>query len=1468
MPSSSGVPSGAEDAQKLKEAQLKIGMALKNAQYALTTHAHRGLTTALQENVNALTALSTYLSLAGSAVKAAAIAGQMAKILKSVATYVAAKERGGGGSTTTHAGESRHSSAPNTPASSSAILDEPNFRSGATRESAAQTAALQLALEDMTRQRDAMAEEKRALEAALEEARHHVSISAALTPTPSTDFGGDDHDAIVRRLRAEVDDLRREVRDEHMRAAALQDQLHEAEAQIEDKHDQVQALKSQLRISQEEKLGQDAAFAKKEEEIKALQDTLLQGAHTAAAEPRSTQQVPPAAGQAPRGYVDKDDFDALKLQNQLLQQALREQATKSRPTGSHTVLSQLTLEEIEADHQQQLEAMKLTIQEQYNRETGLLGKQRTMQETIDDLQRQLQLSSNRQWIQQQREKHLDEMEAAKIHIQQLQQKVEVQDQQIEEHQRQLAVCAESERQHADQLKNLKLHHETQIADLTTQLHDIQDQLHESQTATRALEDDLRNDRQAVQQKQVDADAAARAHDTAVTEFTQQLASSRHNHEAQVTDMQRTHAAQVAQLEQQLEAERDHAAANQSTVEEREAALQQRLAELRTTTAAEREQHEAQVTDMQRTHAAQVAQLEQQLEAERDHAAANQSTVEERETALQQRLAELRTTTAAEREQHEAQVTDMQRTHAAQVAQLEQQLEAERDHAAANQSTVEEREAALQQRLAELRTTTAAEREQHEAQVTDMQRTHAAQVAQLEQQLEAERDHAAANQSTVEEREAALQQRLAELRTTTAAERQRQEEKAAEWERERRALVDEGARVVEEERAKATASSLSVRGQEAALQKRVKDVEVEMRADKELHEAAVRELKERCDDAEARLSKTEAEGRRKAKEAEKSKKAAEEAHAAELQRVKEEHETALKRAQDEQVLALKRVRREVATKSAVATQPVDWLKDENAALKARVEEWEGKHAEAMREKLAAQTRVREAEQALAARKAEVRRLKDECTTTGETAAKAVGERDAAARKLEEASRLLSAAHANEARLETLRSELQEVQERLQVAEKDKALLATRYKRASAEKDECAEAARTLLKQYKEAAAARERLVAKVAAAEALVEEKTREAEELARAAADHADASTSMTASTEKRGGGGADARAEEDHARQQRIDELVTDLNAAAAEIERLKTELHKVSSRPPTNESRLPVNGPFGVPPPAADDALGSLAELRRRLIAMHTQLTPALYQQSQATRAHAAARGGDGASATAAEALQVLCTAMETAHTDTVAALEELQEAMWRLTHSANLQGVVYGKLLAALPQTHRSGASSLITPPPPPPVDVALARACTVLVTDARATALGGRGVGEGGRGGPPTDRANDAEPRQHRVSAPSVVRGRSPVRGKAEVPAATWSQPHVFHSAAAALSGSADGGYRSSSGVARTGSPARRRVDERDGATAWSEAVYGVQPVRAARLQRRSSFENFAVAQAHLSAAEERAGLRAAPTPPWK
>ncbi|TPP43746.1 hypothetical protein CGC21_20725 [Leishmania donovani] len=1574
MSSSSLASPTAENAQKLKEAQLKIGMALKNAQYALTAHAHRSLTTALHENVNALTALSKYLSLSGSPVKAAAIAGQMAKILRSVSAYVAAKERSGGG--WQRAEGSHHSSSPNTSPSSSVMLHELGCMPDSPRESAGIVADLQRAVEELKEQRDMMAEEKRALKAALEESRQHpvTTTPCAVVEAHSAEVADKDAGAAIRELRAELDSLKHELREERTRAAALQDQLHEAEEQVEDQQDQVQALRLQLKLSQEEKLSQDAAFAKKEEEIKALQVALLQNSHSTSSPSSALAAAKDAsaAAQPPRGYVDKDDFDALRLQNQLLQQALRAQETQARPTNSQAVLTQQTLEEIEADHQQQLEAMKLTIQNQYNRETELLGQQHAMQDSIDDLKRQLQLSSNRQWVQQEREQH-------ESRVAELQQQLET-----ERDRAAASVSAVEERESALQQRLAELRtsmtaereqHESRVAELQQQLETERDRAAASVSAVEERESVLQ---QRLAELRTSMTAEREQHESRVAELQQQLETERDRAAASVSAVEeresalqqrlaelRTsmtaereqHESRVAELQQQLETERDRAAASVSAVEERESALQQRLAELRTSMTAEREQHESRVAELQQQleterdraaasvsaveeresalqqrlaelrtsmtaereqHESRVAELQQQLETERDRAAASVSAVEERESALQQRLAELRTSMTAEREQHESRVAELQQQleterdraaasvsaveeresalqqrlaelrtsmtaereqHESRVAELQQQLETERDRAAASVSAVEERESALQQRLAELRTSMTAEREQHESRVAELQQQleterdraaasvsaveeresalqqrlaelrtsmtaereqHESRVAELQQQLETERDRTAASVSAVEERESVLQQRLAELRTSMTAEREQHESRVAELQQQ-----------LETERDRAAASQSTVEERESVLQQRLAELRTSMTAEREQHESRVAEFERRVAQLEAtqkaeneghgvaeadlraqvdaehmRADMAEVDAREKVRSAAEDSKVFAEAQAAVVEKLKDDH-----------TAELKRVYCESATKFAVASQPVDWLKEENVALKVQVNEWEERHKEEAKEKMAALAKVRETEQILSSRKGELQRLKDECASMQKSMAKSMEERDAAVEKLKDGFQLAEEAQANVVRLETLRKELDEVQKRLDTADKDKALLASRYKRASTEKEECADAARKLLVQYKEMASTHEKLVAQLAAAEALAAEKSRVAEELTRAAAVDADL-TNNGLQDDAVMAGAQKVLEDTVSEKQERIEGLVAVIDGTARENKRLKSELGNAQARQVSTYRLSLTAEPTSMQPAFARDMLSSLAEMRAILSAMHTQLLPILEQRCVQERSRAAAAASPSASTSAVEALEELHMATESAHAATQATLEHFDAMARQLCVSADLQGVVYGKLLATLQQPQgktprweenvRHGAKKSASP------------ANQSDRSDKACSAVRGCAV---------------AAEKDERVTASTAADRKS-------LP--TWSHCRAFSSAPTVFASPAVAGNRDTS--ACTLSPARRRTDDCEFGM-LSDAGYRRPPTRAGP-QRRSSFGNFAVAQATISLAEERAGLRTAPTPPWK
>ena len=1676
----------ADDAQKLKEAQLKIGMALKNAQYALTTHAHRGLTTALHENVNALTALSTYLSLSGSPVKAAAIAGQMAKILKSVATYVAAKERGSGGGSSHHgtADNSHHNSGLNTPASSVALPDDAGFPPGTPREAGAQLAELQNALEEMTRQRDKLAATKQTLEAQL------AAVSVSATPLNEAVSGGDGSEATLQRLRGEVDVLKREVREGQMKAAALGDQLHEAQEQIEDQQDQIQALKSQLRISQEEKISQDAAFAKKEEEIKALQESLLQNSRqvsaTMATEPGTlTSQQ---AAQAPRGYVDKDDFDALKLQNQLLQQALREQATKVRPTDTQSAITQQTLEELEADHQQQLEAMKLTIQEQFNRETELLNKQRDMQDTINDLQRQLQLSSNRHWVQQEREKHLNEMDAAKAQIEALQNTIEKQQGELQQHKERIGELEDVEKKMTEANKNLKVRHETQVAELTEAMGAVKEEIEDLKAENSTLREQLEHQRDSLEarleerqqsgqarltelQKQLAAEQEQRAaaeatvveHDTAsqqqladlknthegalaqlqarlasenqhaetlqarleeeaalhkaqlkvleeqletehkrsadaedhaakleitLSQLRKQMAADSVQHDTELSSLKQDSDAVVAKLTQQLEEQRQRADFAEGSATERDAGAQQRVAQLQSTIDMEREKHDAELRDLKQSHEAELTQLREALAAQQeqqkvqlselqDSLAAQHEQSATAAAAAQQQITELQQTLETERQQHGSQVAELKVSHEAELTTLQEQLHekqalaeaaesraveqdkaakqqlqeieahvtaeikelndnltAEREHHASElaearsthdgelkkltqqleeqrqradfaEGSATERDAGAQQRVAQLQSTIDMEREKHDAELRDLKQSHEAELTQLREALAAQQeqqkvqlselqDSLAAQHEQSATAAAAAQQQITELQQTLETERQQhgsqvaelkasQEERLTEAKRELEAKVGDLSQQLKAERARADSAESSVTERDAGTQQRMAQLQntidsereqhcskmTEMRQAHEkafaelklVHQAQLAELQKQHDAAAtergllerqaaelteklaaegSRADKAEAAMKAKAKEAAKSVKEAEEKQAAEVAEMKAEHEAVVKRLQEDTLLQVKRVKREMAGKVTVASQPVDWLKDENEALKQQCRDSEEKCKTATKEKIEAMRRAREAEQTLASRKSEVKRLKDECSALQETVAKAIEEKDSAVKQLASSARAAEEARANAARLTSLREEMQELQQRWETAEKDKNLLVARYKRATTEKEECAEATRKLLAQYKETAAALEKLkvqnAAAAAAAAAEQSDRVNRSRDLVAEVKNNLEGSAASSPA--------ADAPANKIQSpgevveMKKLMDALVAQLDEVKEENAQLQSELAAVRQTVISLKATLSASPAPLLTRKETQDTMGSLAKMRRVLFEMHAEAVPALdnfYQRQQVTTP------ADAMSTGLLDAVKELYAAMEEAHSETQATLAHFNSAARRLRASAELQGVIYGKLLATLRSSEASANASYSTASPTAMTDVALLRACTALFTEICVRPVEDSNGRHASRRGDEQQHPSRDPQEEEPTRATSSSRGRSlPVSQHAFL-----RPPPAMPTSAAAES-------------ACRMSPIRHRNGERE----------EVRYIPHSSPYRRASFENFAAAQASISAAEQHAGLRPAPTPPWK
>ncbi|CAJ1011361.1 hypothetical protein Q4I28_006674, partial [Leishmania naiffi] len=820
----------------------------------------------------------------------------------------------------------------------------------------------------------------------------------------------------------------------------------------------------------------------------------------------------------------------------------------------------------------------------------------------------------------------------------------------------------------------------------------------------------------------------------------------------------------------------------------------------------------------------VAELQQRLEVERDHAAANQSTAAECESALQQRLSELRTSMTAEREQHESRVAELQQAHAAQVAELQQRLEVERDHAAANQSTAAECESALQQRLSELRTSMTAEREQHESRVAELQQAHAAQVAELQQRLEVERDHAAANQSTAAECESALQQRLSELRTSMTAEREQHESRVAELQQAHAAQVAELQQRLEVERDHAAANQSTAAECESALQQRLSELRTSMTAEREQHESRVAELQQ--------------------------------AHAAQVAELQQGRE-------------LNVLRDESDEKFWVTSQPVDWLKEENESLKVQVREWEEKHTQVTNEKVSAVVKVGEVEEMLSCCKCELQRLKAEYSSLQKTMSKSLEERDIALKRLKESAHRTEEAEANVVRLETLRKELQEVQKRLEITDKDRALVMARYRRATTEKEECADAARRLLTEYKEMAATREELVSQLAATEAMAAERSREVEELTRAAA----AGVSLKSSgpkddaVEAVGQKVVQSMVSE---KQERIEALVSELEAVTRENKRLRSELEVAQVRQAAPQRASLTAEPTAMQSVFAQDMLSSLAGMRVTLSTMHTQLVPILEQirVEERSRAAAAAAVDSSASTSAVDALENLNTSMESVHAVTQGTLEDFDIVARQLRASAELQAVVYGKLLATLQHHRGKGATSPLTSTL---VDVPLVRACAAL-------------FGELSTGSTPRWEENERHGEQQLIShtdqryrpghASSATRDYVVAAEKDRQVAvsatahqqspSTWSHYHAFSSGPSVFASSV--GVDNRGRYSRTVNHARRRADDRE-LSILDSVGYGRQPARAGP-RYQSSFENFAMAQASISVAEERARLRTAPTPPWR
>jgi len=217
------------DEQKLKDAKLRMGMALKKAEYALTTNAQRGLPKAVAECVTALQTLSLYLSFSGSPVAAAAFVQQLAKILKSISSHMMPRGRASGSTDggklsrlsspgRSHCSTSSPLETPFTPqvekqmaSPLSTELEDTNMEREAVTSSSPdqQLAQLQQTIQELMSNRDALTMEVDTLRKELAAAQPVVALSA-------------DSDASMSIVLhpSHLDQLKRQLREEQIRVQA------------------------------------------------------------------------------------------------------------------------------------------------------------------------------------------------------------------------------------------------------------------------------------------------------------------------------------------------------------------------------------------------------------------------------------------------------------------------------------------------------------------------------------------------------------------------------------------------------------------------------------------------------------------------------------------------------------------------------------------------------------------------------------------------------------------------------------------------------------------------------------------------------------------------------------------------------------------------------------------------------------------------------------------------------------------------------------------------------------------------------------------------------------------------------------------------------------------------------------------------------------------------------------------------
>ncbi|PWV05998.1 hypothetical protein C3747_121g25 [Trypanosoma cruzi] len=775
-----------DDESRRRDILARIGASIRDAQYALTVNSPRRVQNAVSETQMAIIALSEYLALPNGIPKAAAVAKRIAKVLGSVISLLRHSDSGAGSTTQCEIEPadkppSHESSFPN-------LFDEDSD------------------VHELLQLREKLAstqEERDSFVALLRDAQQEVASLKESVADPT--HGLSLHTVEIERVNSENKALKELLQEEILKSKALAETVRESNEKLQKiSHENAttQALLEQHRRELKEK----------EQEI---------AANVRAASKAAIMNPKP---------IDNEEIEALQIQVKLMRQALRECINNS--SAAEIKAGKKTLVDIENEHQDQLMAMKITLETQCKRENNYTQQIDDLKNFIEEIEKDLERERLRAedaercahdtagTVEQRHREQLATLEAA-LEQQRAQHASEVDDLRVAlEHERQRA--EDAERCAHDTAGTVEQRHREQLATLEAAL--------EQQRAQHASEvDDLRVALEHERQRAEDAERCA--HDTAGTveqRHREQLATL----EAALEQQRAQHASEVDDLRVALEHERQRAEDAERCAHNTAGTVEQRHREQLATLEAALEQQRAQ-------HASEVDDLRVALEHERQRAEDAERCAHDTAGTVEQRHREQLATLEAALEQQRAQ-------HASEVDDLRVALEHERQRAEDAERCAHDTAGTVEQRHREQLATLEAALEQQRAQ-------HASEVDDLRVALEHERQRAGDAERCAHDTAGTVEQRHREqLATLEAALEQQRAQHASEVDDLRVALEHERQRAEDAERcAHNTAGTVEQRHREqlATLEAALEQQRAQHASEVDDLRVALEHERQRAEDAE-------------------------------------------------------------------------------------------------------------------------------------------------------------------------------------------------------------------------------------------------------------------------------------------------------------------------------------------------------------------------------------------------------------------------------------------------------------------------------------------------------------------------------------------------------------------------------------------------------------------------------------------